>query len=294
MSEYKYDTLLSHYPFLVNKLDVRFGGPKYDKETQVRGRKELVQILKHLSIYKQSTSKEIAKAELNKKPNAKVKLKSREDYFRKFIHKYLIPNRLVKVDGLKRQYNNNAEAYSLTVFGILYSIHFFSKDEDAIINNLAIEYKNDLPKVFGRWDLFKKKLGSDFLEIIGLRQISETGDQRINALSTTPPEALMDIIRDDAIGWSGDRLFATERWINQLSLMVYNNILTRFDTKSRLEHNTVDYKDETQEKMLNHLWGDFLKSEPEIRKWFLDFLDQAVTAYKKRTKDVSQIRSWLK
>ena len=92
---FEYQTNLKSYPFLVKELDIIYGGPKFKQKRLPKGRKRLIQILKHLSIYKNSTCKDIAKIEWDNDLSTKVKLKSITDDIRKFINEKLIPKRLV-------------------------------------------------------------------------------------------------------------------------------------------------------------------------------------------------------
>ncbi len=292
MSEYEYLPRLSDYPVLLDELDTRFGGPEYKGKKRIRGRKELRQILEYLSNNKQSIPMEITRDQQENKSKSKKQIKSRADYFKKFIQKYLIPKRVVVVDGFKKEYNNKADEYSLTPFGILYSIHFLSKDTDTIIDNLAIEYKNELPKVFGKWDLFKKRLGKKYLAIIGLKQIAETGDRTI-MFGNSPPGALMDLVRDTSLFWSGDRITDPDRWTKQISLMVYTNILSFFYNRSFNLEYTIGFQKMDRSRILRRFWEKFLEGEEDIRNWYSEFIEKAVVAYTGREKGVSEMRSCL-
>lgn len=293
MSDYLYNTWLSEYPFLMKDLDNRYGGPSYNKKAPLKGRNMLIHVLYYLSIHKQQTCEHIAEKKYNDERESKVKLKSVTDYVRKFIENNLIPRRIVKEDGFEIKYNKKVSTYSLTPFGILYSIHLFSKDSDTILNNLSRTYKNDLPNVFGKFDLFKKKLGKNFLKIIGLQQIAEAGDTMTSLISTTPPEALMDLTRDTSISWSGDRITDSNRWTKQLSLMVYSNILSYFYNKSLNLEYTIRFQKMDRLQILRGFWEKFLEGEEDIRKWYFEFIEKAVVAYTRREKGISEMRSCL-
>lgn len=296
-SDYIYETRLGEYPYLLRDLTRTYGGPPLKKFLEKRGRRMLIDILKHLTNQKQCTCEVIAQEKFNKIRKEKRKLKSLTDDVRKFIQKNLIPRRVVVVDGTKKVYNKDVTVYSLTPFGILYSIHFLSrnKKDDRIIRKLSVSHKDTLPKVFGMFPNFKKKLGYKFIVITGLRQIAEIGDGRLYNFSTTPPEALLDLVRDYNRGWSGAKSSYSDRWETQISLMVYCNILYYFYNKAFREHmNNWNFNHIPFEVIFNNLWNDLIDSDPEIRKWFSQFFKQAIQAYKKRSNDVRVMKSWLK
>ena len=163
---------------IFNYLDQRYGSPDKKLLEKSNGEYMMRLILQYLSDHKQSTCEEIAKKEfeemLHKNSRSRVKLKSITDDVRKFVKNNLIQLRLVKMDDFKKMKRRYAKAYSLTPLGILYSIHRFGrlrwlKDEKinyTHIRNLAIEYSETLPKIFGKFKLFEKILGKDFEDIL--------------------------------------------------------------------------------------------------------------------------------
>ena len=171
-------------PLVFKYLDKRYGTPDIKEPKKKNGEYALRLILKYLSFQKRSTCEEIAKKEyedsLDKNPRSKVKLKSITDDIRKFIKNNLIVSELVFHDEPKKKYNKNVETYSLSPIGILYSMYLlgnFRKTDFGgmegyelleinrnLIKNLGKEYSETLPKVFGRFELFEKILGKDFVD----------------------------------------------------------------------------------------------------------------------------------
>ena len=161
---------------IFNYLDQRYGTPDKDKKSlkKSNGEYKMRLIIEFLSSRKQSTCEEIAKNEFDDKISTTRKLKSITDVVRKFVKNHPRNLRLVKLDGFKKGKKKYAKTYSLTPLGILYSIHRFGKlkwQEDHKINythirNLAIEYSDTLPKIFGKFKLFEKILGKDFEDIV--------------------------------------------------------------------------------------------------------------------------------
>src|SRR5689334_3404436 len=125
-----YGDWLAKYPNIVREMDEIYGGPEYKKQANPKGRNALFFILDYLSKKRKSTCEDIAKKESDNNPNLKRKIKSITDDVRKFIQINLIPRRLVVEDGFKKKYNKKVVAYSLTPFGILYSIHLLAKKQN--------------------------------------------------------------------------------------------------------------------------------------------------------------------
>lgn len=159
---------------IFNYLDQRYGNPDEKSLKKSNGEYMMRLILQYLSYHRQSTCEDIAKFEFDKKISSKRKLKSITDDVRKFIKNNLRNLRLVKLDDYKKMSRRYAETYSLTPLGILYSIHLFGKlkwrknhEINYIhIRNLAKEYSETLPKIFGKFELFEKILGKDFEDIL--------------------------------------------------------------------------------------------------------------------------------
>jgi len=163
---------LADVPQIFNYLDQRYGPPDKKSLKKSNGEYGIRLIIEYLSKNKKSTCEEIAKHEFEK--DTKRLLKSITDYVRKNVENNLIKLRLVKMQGFKKISRKYAKVYSLTPLGILYSIHLFGKlqwKEDHEINfshiqNLAIDYSDILPKIFGKFKLFEKILGKDFERIL--------------------------------------------------------------------------------------------------------------------------------
>jgi len=259
------------------------------------GRAPLFLILDFLSSHKRSTCKEIAKYEILKEKKQR-KEKSVTDDLRKFIQGNLIPRRIVKEDGFKKTYNKNERAYSLTPFGILYSIHLFStqKNISDIINNLSIEYINVLPYVFGKFPFFKKTLGKNFLKIIDLKRISDGKFFPIWNF-TGPIDSVTSFVDSGFGAWRGDPYFLPGRWISQISLCIYNNLLADLFRASIDKHlETGKDKQSIMKETMESFWSALSKEDPQVKIWYSDFVKESIEANKERKKGLAQMKNWLK
>ena len=200
MYEVDYLASLEQMRGMFKQLDRRYGPPNTLNPKKRNGEYRIRYILKYLSENKQSTCEEIAKEEYEKNIHIPGGIKSIADNLRKFIKHNLIWPQLVIEDGTKKVSNKHVQVYSLTPIGIMYSIYLFSNleldeggasysfggatkaDLDEIfektrdssvyssqleidltfVRNLAKEYSQTLPKIFGRLELLEKIIGDKF------------------------------------------------------------------------------------------------------------------------------------
>ena len=274
-------------------MDITYGGPFHNKKTTIKGRKTLGYILEYLSASKQAACEDIAQDEYKKNLSAKRKLKSITDDTRKFINKNLIPRLIIEEDGFKKKYNKKVKIYSLTPFGILYTIHLFSKSNEItqIINNLEIEYQSTLPKVFGKFSVFKEIFGKEYLNVIGLQRIAD--NTLSEHLFTSPVIILGDFVHQSSGVWLGDRIFLMNRWGNQISLMVYTSILSHLLRTALSEYmRTGEDAVTVIKKKISDFWEKLNATDPEVEKWYLEFVKEFISGNEKQRKDVSEIMWW--
>jgi len=165
---------LADIPQIFDYLDRRYGPPDKKSLKKSNGEYGIRLIIEYLSKHKKSTCEEIAKYEFEKNISTKRLLKSITDDVRKNVENNLRKLRLVKMQGFRKIKRRHAKVYSLTPLGILYSIHLFGKlqwKENHEINfvhiqNIAKEYSDTLPKIFGKFKLFEKILGKKFEPIL--------------------------------------------------------------------------------------------------------------------------------
>lgn len=291
-SESRNNTWLSYYPLLIQDLDITYGGPFYYKKTTIKGRKALEYILEYLSDHKQSACEDIAQAEYDNNLNSKRKLKSITDDTRKFINKNLIPRRIIEEDGFKKKYNKKVKTYSLTPFGILYSIHFFSESEKSTktINNLEKEYQDTLPKIFGKFSVFKEIFGEEYLDVIGLQRIADYthSNHLFDALGI-----LGNFVHHSGWVWLGEPLFLLNRWGDQISLLVYTSILSHLLRVAVFEYiNSGEEPVIVIKKKISDFWKKLNEIDPELEKWYMEFVKEFISNNEKEKKDVSEIMWW--
>lgn len=276
-------------------MDANYGGPNITSKKFYQGGKALFYILEYLSVHKKATCKNIASFEI-KRTHSIRKEKSVADNVRNFIKNNLLPRRIVKKDGFIKVYNKNEQAYSLTPFGILYTIHLFSKTKESqeIIYNLRIEYENILPKVFKKFEKFEQVLGKDFLEIIGLKRIAD-GDVAPRYLLRGPIAALANFVNNSSGGWMGNPYFWPGIWVDQISLCVYNNIVSHLYVSSGFQSLRGEGKREILIKEnVAEFWNKISEGEPKIKRWYFDYIKEAIEANRDNFKGLKETKDWLK
>ncbi len=281
--DYEYSSNLNAYPFLIKELDITYGGSEFNRQRIPKGRERLKQILEYLARQKFSTCEEIAKFEWDRDLETKVKLKSITDDIRKFVNEKLIPKRLVLQNGIKQIKNKKIKTYSLTPFGILYSINLGLAD----VEHMAEKYKEELPLVFGRFHVFKKVFGKDFVKKIGIKDLADIGLLKSKRFLDID-YILNDFIQFSSGSWEqgmAGMLMSHNNWYNQLSYAIYNTILFRLLLEDMRGKNS-NYM---QEK-----WLQIVEPDSKIDKWFKEFSSDALRANKARVKQLKILNDFVK
>jgi len=313
------------YPEVQKYLDNRYSDDENNHTQKHNGNYMFRNILDYLTTHRKSTCKEIAK-KYNESSGSNIK--SIENNVRDFIKKNLIPYYIVKEDDVKKIGNKKIQTYSLTHFGILYTIHFFSKGDDFeykldTIRNLAIEYKDYFPKIFGRFDKFEKIIGKDFEYTLSLRDISSY----IHELGSV--DHFQDIANESVIHLDYTKQFrkkpAQEKLEDQISYIIYNNLLDNIEFYERVYDKKFNLLEEEKkqfgdwkkltEKQLDDWhkinekldrvfyslpkkaeikWKKIIKSDSKINKWYFWFLDNSIKINEKKTNELRKMKTILR
>jgi len=314
-----YAASLVELPWVLKQLDLRYGTADTKEPKKKNGEYAIRLILKYLSKHKQSTCEEIAKDEYETNIQTKRKLKSITDDIRKFVKKNLIPHQLVYEDGTKKVYNKQVQAYSLSPIGILYSMHllgnFRATEEFGYwhdyeitsidrnqIRNLVREYSQTFPKVFGKSELFKKIVGKDFESLIIESFLHIFEEQRTGI----PHENFL--LNDYVLTTFYYRSrFKTihELIAEQISLIFYihlkESIQENLQDKENYEElikmsreKPDEYNKSQTKKYLEILkkakqkWLELMNEDKELKKWYNNFLEEAVKSKKREYGVISQ------
>jgi hypothetical protein len=272
------------YPQIEEKLDTLFTKSKNKIPKKSNGEFKFIKIMECLTLKKKLTCEMMAKYELG--DNSKD-TKSIADGTRRFLIKHLLPMLIVKEDGFEKQRNKKIKCYSLTPFGILYSIHLFSHGKNfeydlKSIKNISKTYCNYLPKIFKRFDEFEKIIGSDFYYILTLRNISDYIDELtifnysehlLNSYSTKLGTLSLNFNNKHIVE-------------EQISFILYNNMLIQLELLERRSYSVDDVKSRLirSEKVALKQWQKIIRSDHSIHKWYCDLIKDAMKDSKEQTK----------
>jgi hypothetical protein len=324
-----YVASLLQLPSFFRYFDRRYGTPELENPKKKNGQYALRLILRYLAEHRCSTCEEIAQYEYDKDISTKRKLKSITDDYRKFLKQNLIPSQLVLLDQPKKKGNKQVKTFSLSPIGVLYCLYLFGNfrppdDSDVdffvqeelesdILKNIAKEYSFMLPKVFGRFELFEKILGKDFLSAIidPLTAIYNTEIEDIPAghfLLKNYVLSTFDFI-------NGKRFKNPHQLIiEQISLIFYINLEESIEHflwskegdedfkktmsmspeeankfhKEKNKNSTDKYRERLKDAKI--LWNKIMDEDKELKKWFSDFLKEVVEVKKQEQYEVSQYR----
>ena len=305
---------LIELPMVLDYLDDRYGLPDISVPKKKNGEYALRLVLKYLSLHKRSTCEEIAQYEFDRNISSKRKLKSITDDIRKFVKHNLIHSQLVLHDEPKRKYNKQVKTYSLSPIGILYSMYLFANfrpDDSGLvyelssidrnfIKNLAIEYSDTLPKVFGRFKLFKKIFGKEFESII-INPFITIYETEIEGI---PSEEflLTNYVLTTYEVMHGGKMETQELIAEQISLIFYAHLEESIENELHFKDNDfekiskmnpdelAEYNNERNKNATNRhreilakareMWIQIMNEDKELKKWYTDFLKEV--KYEKR------------
>jgi len=286
---FKIEKTMRLYPLLVQRFDSEYGGPTYKNKRKSKGRDKLRLILDHLAKHRNSTCKDIANQEWERKVNSKIKLKSITDDVRKFIYQNdLIKLDLIRISGKKKEYNKNANTFELTPFGILYSIHMLENNikNPRFFETIVKEYKDEIP-IFKKIDVFKKMFGEKYYKVLGIENIAKNGIKNRGPY-LEHKEILDDFVEYSDAAWL-DIIFINTRWKEEINFAVLNNILEYVLERSMWSQ----FHNKKFEDSFKHMWESLMKNDKETKKQYVEFVKEALEANQKRTKKLKELSRLL-
>ena len=158
-----YGNLQNYKLYLRPSVHSRYGSPDQRTSVLSKHQKNVQNLLKVMSKNESMTTWDLAKISV---PNDVSKLREREKIYRRLIvgrkdkgkhSDGILDLGLVVKDG-KSFKTGMADKYRLSLYGVLYCIDVLSLDKNEI-DDLADKYFEVLPKVFGKWEYVKSKIG---------------------------------------------------------------------------------------------------------------------------------------
>jgi len=270
--ESTFGNLQNYKLYLRPNAHIHYGSHSKNKSEQSKHQQNVQTLLKIMSKNESMTTWDLAKISI---PDDMSKLREREKIYRRLIvgrkdkgkHSDGILNLgLVTKDGqsLKR---GIADKYRLSLYGILYCIDVLdlSKKE---IDKIAEKYSRVLPKVFGKWDYVKSKIGD---RAYGLKLLANgllADNPQIQVQPGIPFYELMSYVH---IKYQRNFENISEAQLaEQISYWFYANLL--YQPVGKNDSNPVGIQS------LSPLFAE----DPQLKKWFLCFFRDCTKYYRER------------
>ncbi|WP_278976003.1 hypothetical protein [Nitrosopumilus sp.] len=223
-----------------------------------------------MSVNESSTTWDLAKISI---PDDITKLREREKIYRRLLvgrkdkgkHSDGILNLGLAIKDGKSLKTGIADKYRLSLYGILYCIDVLDLSNNEI-DKIAKKYSKVLPKVFGKWDYLKTKVGE---RVYGIKLLANgllADNPQIQVKSEIPFYELMSYVH-----LKYQRNFENiteENLAEQISYWFYVNLLYR----------PMGNSNDTGIESLNPIFQD----DPELKKWFLIFFRDSIKYYHER------------
>ena len=264
-SDVTYGNLQNYKLYLRPNAHIHYGSPDERKSALSKHQQNVQNLLKIMSKNKSMTTWELAKISV---PNDMSKLREREKIYRRLIvgrkdrgkHSYgVFDLGLVVKDG-KSFKTGMADKYRLSLYGVLYCIDVLNLDKHEI-DNLAEKYLNVLPKVFGKWEYVKSKIGD---RVYGIKLLANgllADNPQIQVLQGIPFYELMSYVH---IKYQRNFEHITEdKLAEQISYWFYINLLYRPIQKDSATTTGI------------HGLDNILEDDAELKKWFVIFFKES-------------------
>lgn len=173
-----------------------------------------------------------------------------------------------------------ADQYRLSLHGVLYVLDVLDLSNSQI-DTMAEKYASVLPMVFGKWNFLKNILGD---EVYGLKILAGglfMDNIEISNVTKFPVYELMTYLN---IKYQNNfEQINEEDLANQISYWFYTTLL--------VPSTTIYSKKKTQVALKN--WRSLFHKDRELKKWYNDFVDDAIGFYNRRLKTMKRLETKL-
>jgi hypothetical protein len=273
-SDSVYGNLQNYKLYIRPNAHTHYGSPNEKKTVLSKHRQNVQNLLKIMSKNESMTTWDLAKISI---PNDISKLREREKIYRRLLvgrkdkgkhSDGILDLGLVIKDG-KSFKTGMADKYRLSLYGILYCIDVLDLTKNDI-DKIAEKYVKVLPKVFGKWEYVKSKIGN---KVYGIKLLANgllADNPQIQIQYGIPFYELMSYIH---IKYQKNFEYISEKKLaEQISYWFYINLLYQPIQKN----NTINIGISN----LNQIFEDDL----ELKKWFLVFCKESTKYYHERYK----------
>lgn len=265
-----FGNLQNYKLYLRPNAHAHYGYPNQKKSSLSKHQQNVQKLLKIMSINESSTTWDLAKISI---PDDITKLREREKIYRRLLvgrkdkgkHSDGILNLGLAIKDGKSLKTGIADKYRLSLYGILYCIDVLDLSNSEI-DKIAKKYSKVLPKVFGKWDYLKTKIGE---RVYGIKLLANgllADNPQIQVRPEIPFYELMSYVH-----LKYQRNFENiteENLAEQISYWFYVNLL----------YHPMGDNSDTGIESLNPLFQD----APDLKKWFLIFFRDSIKYYHER------------
>jgi hypothetical protein len=265
-----FGNLQNYKLYLRPNAHTHYGYPNQKKSSLSKHQQNVQKLLKIMSINESLTTWDLAKISI---PDDITKLREREKIYRRLLvgrkdkgkHSDGILNLGLVIKDGKSLKTGIADKYRLSLYGILYCIDVLDLSNNEI-DKIAKKYSKVLPKVFGKWDYLKTKIGE---RVYGIKLLANgllADNPQIQVRPEIPFYELMSYVH-----LKYQRNFENiteENLAEQISYWFYVNLL----------YHPMGNNNDTGIESLNPIFQD----DPELKKWFLIFFRDSIKYYHER------------
>jgi len=249
-----------------------YGEDHREKSTLTKHQQNVQNLLKIMSKNEAKTTWDFAKISIS---NDITKLREREKIYRRLLvgrkdkgkhSDGILDLGLVIKDG-KSFKTGISDKYRLSLYGILYCIDVMNLDNNEI-DKIAEKYSKVLPRVFGKWEKVKSKIGN---KVYGIRLLANgllADNPQIQVSPGIPFYELMSYVH---IKYQRNfEHMSEEKLAEQISYWFYVNLLYQPFQKNKTTDEGI--------QSLNPIF----ETDIELRKWFYVFFKEATKYFHER------------
>jgi hypothetical protein len=272
-----YGNLLAYKQYTRPTAQKIFGQYSYRNRAGPKHHENIQRLLEILAINGRLTTWGMAKTHLSDTSNIRTQEK---DYRRLLIGRMargkhtmgLLDVGLVVKDGKNLQ-KAPADMYRLSLHGVLYCLDVLNLSEKDI-EKMAEKYSDVLPQIFGRWKYLKSSIGNDTDRLKTLASGMFMDNIQISNITALPIYELMTYL--NVKYQSNFEQINEEDLADQISYWFYTNLL-------------ISSKRSTSDE--SKKWKKLLDNEPDLKKWYYKFVDEAISFYTNRFKQIKKLKS---
>jgi hypothetical protein len=272
-----YGNLLAYKQYTRPTAQRIFGQYSYRNRKGPKHHENVQRLLEILAINGKLTTWGMAKTHLSDTTNIRSQEK---DYRRLLVGRMargkhtmgLLDIGLVVKDGKNIQ-KAPADLYRLSLHGVLYCLDVINLSERDL-EKMAEKYANVLPQIFGKWKYLKSMIGNDTDRLKTLASGMFMDNIQISNMTSLPIYELMTYLN---VKYQNNfEQINEEDFADQMSYWFYTNLLISSKISTGNE---------------SKRWKKLLDNDHDLKKWYYKFVDEAISFYTNRFKQIKKLKT---